>query len=78
MSKTGAYKTTLVQVIYREIYHHTPYRNGEEEAEEQAQDENLNPIKDSDITYRETIYNWDDLKYKETTHTEFQGIEEDE
>jgi len=78
MSKTGAYKTTLVQVIYREIYHHTPNINGEEEAEATAEDENLNPIKDSDVFYRETIHNWDDLKYKEATHTEFQGIEEDE
>tara|TARA_B100002019_G_scaffold111530_1_gene95928 strand:+ start:1597 stop:1833 length:237 start_codon:yes stop_codon:yes gene_type:complete len=69
MSKTGAYKVKLVQVIVRECYYHTKNRNGEEEAEIQVTDEYLNPIKDSDIIHRETVYNWDDISIKDTTET---------
>tara|TARA_Y100000361_G_scaffold140853_1_gene145376 strand:- start:2563 stop:2805 length:243 start_codon:yes stop_codon:yes gene_type:complete len=77
MSKSIAYKTTLVQVIVREVYHHDYTRHGEQNALDGAEDEYLNPIKDSDIIYRETIHNWNDLAYKEVTSVEDLGVDDD-
>lgn len=78
MSKTGAYKTTLVQVIIRECYHHTKNRGGDEESLIQAEDAYLNPITEKDIIYRETVHDWDDFKKVEVTNTEYQGEDYDD
>lgn len=77
MAKSHAYKVRLVQVVVREIYHHTVNRGGEEEAIIQAEDLYLNPIKDDSSTVIETVYNWDDVKHHETTEIFDEGIDDD-
>jgi len=77
MSKSIAFKTRVVQVIVRENYTHTVNRDGEDQAIEEACDNVLYPIKDEDIIYRETIWDWNDLAISEVTEILNLGVDDD-